>query len=135
MGPTFYQLLAGAVFTVHFAWILWVVFGCLLSRSRRILAGLHILSLIYSILIEILLWPCPLTIAENWLQARAGITPYQEGFLVHYLKALIYPDVSQQLLIWVASAVCLFNLGVYGLRFRLKIRNRRARLEQLGECR
>ncbi|MBI3665741.1 MAG: DUF2784 domain-containing protein [Acidobacteria bacterium] len=125
MGPRFYQILAAAVFTTHFAWILWVIFGCLLTRARRILAGLHIFSLVYGILIEILLWPCPLTIAENWLQARAGITPYQEGFLVHYLKALIYPEVSQTLLTWVASAVCLFNLGVYGLRLRSQITSRR----------
>ena len=132
MDPTLNQVLAGAVFIIHFAWILWVIFGCLLTRGRPILAWLHIFSLVYGILIEILLWPCPLTIAENWLQAQAGVVPYQEGFLVHYLKALIYPDVSQNLLTWIASAVCLFNLAIYGLRLRSTIRNRRARLGTLS---
>ncbi|MFQ5737730.1 MAG: DUF2784 family protein [Acidobacteriota bacterium] len=59
-----------------------------------------------------------MTIAERWFHGRAGIQPYQESFLVHYLEALVYPNVSQTLLTWCAVAVCLFILGLYGLRFR-----------------
>ena len=55
---------------------------------------------------------------ENWLRTRAGIGSYQRGFLLHYLDSLVYPDVPPNLLIVVASAVCLFNLGVYAVRFR-----------------
>jgi hypothetical protein len=52
------------------------------------------------------------------LEARAGIVPYHEPFLVHYLDALVYPDIPVQLLVGCAVAVCLFNLGVYVVRFR-----------------
>lgn len=114
----FYRILAGAALATHFIWILWVIFGALLTRGRPFWRWFHILSLIYGILIEVLLWPCPLTIAEQWLQARDGRTPYQEGFLIHYLDLLVYPDVSETLLTGCASAVCLFNLGIYVFRFR-----------------
>lgn len=113
-----YEYLSVAVLAMHLAWILWVICGALATRHRPSLRWFHIGSLIYGILIETLLWPCPLTIAETWLQARAGLTPYRESFLVHYLQKMIYPDVTQELLTWCASAVCLFNLGIYAARFR-----------------
>ncbi len=113
-----YRLLAVAALTVHLVWILWVICGWLVTRNRPLLRWFHILTLIYSIVIEIGPWPCPLTIAEQWLQHQAGIQPYHEPFLVHYLEALVYPNVSQTLLTWCGVAVCLTILGVYALRFR-----------------
>ncbi len=113
-----YQVLAIAVLMVHLGWIVWVIFGWIATRNRPVLRWLHILSLIYSILIENVPWPCPLTIAETRSQELAGIQPYHEPFLVHYLEALIYPHISETLLTWCASAVCVAILGVYGLRFR-----------------
>ena len=113
-----YRVLASAVLTVHLGWIVWVILGWTVTRNRPVLRWLHILSLIYSILIENLPWPCPLTVAETRLEELAGIQPYHEPFLVHYLEALIYPNVSAKVLTWSASALCVAVLGVYGLRFR-----------------
>ena len=113
-----YHLLAVVVLTVHLGWIVWVILGWVVTRNRPALRWFHILSLIYSVLIENLQWPCPLTVVETRLEELAGIEPYHEPFLVHYLQALIYPNISQALLAWSASAVCLAILGIYGLRFR-----------------
>ena len=113
-----YQLFAVAVLTLHLGWIVWVIFGWIATRNRTILRWFHILSLIYSILIENLPWPCPLTLAETRFEELAGIQPYHEPFLVHYLEALIYPTISQKFLAVCASAICVAILGVYGLRFR-----------------
>jgi len=77
-----YSALATAVLFLHALFILWVIFGALLTRSRPILRWLHIASLIWGILTEVLPWPCPLTLLENWLEGRAGIEPYQGGFLL-----------------------------------------------------
>jgi len=118
MVSNLYQILAGVTLAVHMLWILWVILGCLVTRNRPLLRWVHTLSLFYGILIEILPWPCPLTFVEQRLQSWAGMTPYNEPFLVHYLQALVYPDVSQKLLMWCGIGVCLFNLGVYGVRFR-----------------
>jgi len=39
-----------------------------------VLRWLHVGCLVWGILIELLLWICPLTRAENWLETRAGIS-------------------------------------------------------------
>lgn len=115
----FYETLAVAVLVLHLLWIAWVVLGALLTRNRPQLRLFHIGSLIYSILIEILPWPpCPFTVLEQWLEARAGIDPYRGPFLVHYLDATVYPDIPVMVLIVCAVTVCLFNLGVYIVRYR-----------------
>jgi hypothetical protein len=119
MRATVYLVLAVAVLVLHLLWILWVIFGALLTRRRRALRWFHILSLIYSILIEALPWPpCPLTVLEAWLEAAAGVTPYQGSFLVHYLEATVYPDVPLSWLIAGAVLVAVINGGVYIRRFR-----------------
>jgi hypothetical protein len=88
----------------------------LFTRGRPLLAGLHIASLIWGVVVELGPWPCPLTILEQWLEARAGGTPYQRGFLVHYLDKLIYPDLPEGVVGWAGAGVCLVILGVYGRR-------------------
>jgi hypothetical protein len=113
-----YQTLTVVVLAVHVLWILWAIFGVLFTRRRRLLRALHITSLVYSVLIDILPWPpCPLTVLEQWLEDRAGIVSYHEPFLVHYLDALVYPNVPVRLLVGCAVAVCLFNLVVYVFRY------------------
>jgi len=112
-----YQFLAAGVLVVHLGWILWVILGVLFTRRRPVLGWLHVVSLFYSILIEVLPWPpCPLTVLEQFLETRAGIVPYHEPFLVHYLDRLVYPDIPVPLLVGCAIAVCLFNLSVYVVR-------------------
>jgi len=113
-----YAIAAAGVLVLHLLFILWVAFGALFTRHRPLLRWFHIASLIYGILLEILDWSCPLTSMENWLRGRAGAPTYQGGFLLHYLDALVYPDVPPSLLVLCAVAVCLFNLGVYTVRFR-----------------
>ena len=118
MGAGIYRAMAVAVLTLHLLFILWVICGVLLTRRRRVLTWLHIISLVYGILIEALPWPpCPLTLLEAWLEARAGITPYRGSFLVHYLEAIVYPDIPVSWLIAGAVAICALNLGVYVFRF------------------
>ena len=94
--------------------ILWVVFGALLTRSRPILRWLHVGSLVWGILTELLPWPSPLTLLENRLEGKAGVEPYQGGFLLHYLDKLVYPDISSTLLTIAGVIVCVLNLGFYG---------------------
>ena len=110
----FYSALAVVVLVLHGLFILWVVFGALLAWSYPALRWLHITSLIWGILTELLPWPCPLTLLENWLEAKAGISPYQGGFLLHYLDKLIYPDISPIALTIGGVVVCVLNLAIYG---------------------
>lgn len=112
-----YSGLASSVLVLHALFILWVVFGAFLACSRPALRWLHIASLVWGILTDVLYWPCPLTLAENALEQRAGIQPYQGGFLLHYLDKLIYPDISPSVLTIAALIVCVLNLGFYAWQF------------------
>ncbi len=114
LALNFYSVLAISVLFLHALFILWVVFGALLTRSRPILRWLHVGSLDWGILTELLPWPCPLTLLENWLEGEAGVEPYQDGFLLHYLDKLVYPDVSATILTIVGVIICALNLGFYG---------------------
>jgi hypothetical protein len=109
-----YSALAISVLVLHALFILWVVFGALLARSRPILRWLHIGSLVWGILTELLPWPCPLTVLETWLEGKSGVQPYQGGFLLHYLDKLVYPDISATVLTVIGVIVCAVNLTVYG---------------------
>ena len=113
-ASSFYSGLAACVLVLHGLFILWVVFGAILTRSRPALRWLHITSLIWGILTELLPWPCPLTLLENWLEAQAGVEPYKGGFLLHYLDKLVYPDISLTILTMAGVLVCALNLGLYG---------------------
>jgi len=118
----FYIVLATAILLMHVLFIVWVIFGALLTRSRPILRGLHIASLVWGILIEVLPWPCPLTLLENWLEGKAGVQPYEGGFLLHYLDKLVYPDISATVLSAAGVIVCAVNLAFYGRQAWLTIR-------------
>ena len=109
-----YSMLAVFVLFLHALFIVWVVFGAFVARSRPILRWLHIASLVWGILTELLPWPCPLTLLENWLEAKAGVHSYEGGFLLHYLDKVVYPDVSATVLSVVGVLVCLLNLALYG---------------------
>jgi hypothetical protein len=108
-----YSALAAAVLIIHLTWIAWVIFGWLLVRKTRLFRWIHFASLIYSIFIEIAPLPCPLTLLEQWLEGRAGMPAYGEPFLVHYLDAIVYPDVPVWGLISAAFLICGFNLYLH----------------------
>jgi hypothetical protein len=89
-----YSALAAFVLFLHALFIVWVVFGAFVMHSRP--------------------GPCPLTLLENWLEAKATVQPYQGGFLLHYLDKLVYPDISATVLTVAGVLVCVLNLTLYG---------------------
>ena len=109
-----YSGLALCILFLHALFILWLIFGDFLTRSRPLLRWLHIVSLVWGILMELLPWPCPLTLLENWLETKAGVEPYQGGFLLHYLDKLVYPNISATSLTIAGVLVCALNLAFYG---------------------
>jgi len=109
-----YSALAVAALVLYALCILWVVCGAFVTRSRPILQWLHIGSLTWGIFTELLPSPCPMTVLENWLEGKAGVEPYQGGFLLHHLDKLVYPDISPTTLTIAGVFVCAVNLSFYG---------------------
>jgi uncharacterized protein DUF2784 len=110
-------LLAVSVLFVHLAWLALVIFGALWTRGRPRWTALHILALLWGIVMELGPWPCPLTLAEGYFELRAGLPAYQGSFLLHYLNAIVYPNVPAWIVTSAGVAVCAFNLAVYGWRW------------------
>jgi len=95
-----------------------VLLGWTVTRCRALLRTLHITSLVYAIVIELIPWPpCPLTVAESWLEARAGIEPARGPFLVHVLDAIVYPDLPEWLVVGCGVFSCVTILSVYLRRY------------------
>lgn len=109
-----YAALAEAVLLLHLLWCAWVMLGWTVTRRRPVLRWVHLVSLGYAIFIELTSWPpCPLTVAETWLEKRAGVEPAQGPFLLRLLDALIYPNLPEGVVVGSAVAVCVIILGVY----------------------
>ena len=108
--------LAAVMPTLHLGWILWVIFGAVWTRGRRLLTALHVGSLVWEVVVEIGPWPCPLTLVQQFFKTKAGISTYQGGFLVHYLDLVVYPDLPGWLLTAAGVTVCVGNLAIYALR-------------------
>jgi Protein of Unknown function (DUF2784) len=108
-----------AVLFLHLLWCGWVLLGWTVTRRRPLLRTLHIASLVYAIIIELVPWPpCPLTVAEMWLEARAGIEPTHGPFLVRLLDAVVYPDLPEWVVVGCAVLVCVAILCLYLWRYR-----------------
>jgi Protein of Unknown function (DUF2784) len=111
-------LLAVLIVAVHLLWLALVIFGALWTRGRPVWSSLHIAALLWGIVTEVGPWPCPLTLAEEYFEVQAGFHAYHSSFLLHYLNAILYPNLPSWLVATAGVAVCAFNLGIYGWRLR-----------------
>jgi hypothetical protein len=112
----------------HAAWLLLVIFGALWTRGRPFLSTLHIAALLWGIVVEVGPWPCPLTVAESYFEARAGAAAYQASPMLRLLDNLVYPNLPGWIVAGAGVAVCVLNLGIYGRRLcRSYSRKREAR--------
>ncbi len=110
-----YRILAEATMVVHFAFILFVIFGGALARFRGWLALAHLPAFAWGVLIMVFGWVCPLTPLENHFRAQAGLEGYHTGFIEHYILAIIYPEgLTRTHQILLGSALFAFNALVYG---------------------
>ncbi len=112
----FHRVLAELCVTLHFLWILFVVFGIVFALKRSRLAWFHLGGLLFSLFLNITGWYCPLTYLENYLRMSCGEGGnYGSSFIAHYLLPIIYPDMPEMIIrIGEVFFVCL-NLVVYGV--------------------
>jgi hypothetical protein len=121
------KFIAIAILSIHLFWILAVIFGAAFTRGRPVWTGLHVASLIWGIVVELAPISCPLTLAEQYFEVRAGMQPYEGSFLMHYLDKLIYPNLPWWIVAVAGTAICAVNLAIYGRRL---VAWRRTRAEQ-----
>jgi hypothetical protein len=89
-----YKILADITIIIHFLWILFLIFGILFAIKGSKIAFLHIGGLIFSFLLNIFGWYCPLTHLENYLHSASHLGAYYAGsFITNYLNLIIYLDL------------------------------------------
>ena len=120
-----YRMLADGVVLLHFAFILFVLFGGLIVLKRRWVAYLHVPAFVWGVLIEFAGWWCPLTPIENWLRCEGGAAGYPTGFIEHYIMPVIYPsELTREIQIVLGGVVLIINVVIYGVVLRRVIGGR-----------
>jgi hypothetical protein len=121
------RALADLTVLVHFAFILFVVFGVLLVMRWPRLLPVHLICAIWGAYTEFTSTVCPLTPLENHFRHLAGQAGYEGGFIEHYLWSLIYPvGLTPAIQAGLGVAVVLVNTCGYAVLWR---RHRHARIE------
>ena len=111
-----YEFAADLTLIVHFAFIIFVVFGALLFFVSTKIIYVHVPALIWGIYIEITHSICPLTYLENWFLQKANLTTYSEGFIQNYLVPVVYPmNMTDYLQTYLAIVLIVANMLMYGL--------------------
>ena len=95
-----YRLIADAILVIHFAFVVFVVFGFililigLLARwawvHNSIFRIAHLAAVGFVVLQAWLGQLCPLTIWENELRRRVGQSGYTETFIEHWLHDILF---------------------------------------------
>ncbi len=95
-----YSLLADTILVIHFAFVVFVVFGFILillglparwswvhNRKFRVT---HLVAISIVVLQAWFAQLCPLTVWENELRRRAGQSGYTETFVEHWLHEVLF---------------------------------------------
>jgi hypothetical protein len=119
-----YRTTADAVLLLHFAFVLFVIFGGLLALRWPRVARVHVPIALYGALIEFVGFVCPLTPLEVWLRRRGGESGYAGGFVEYYIVGALYPSgLTREIQLGLGLGVLVLNVVVYTFVWR---RHRRA---------
>ena len=113
-----YELAANLTLIIHFAFILFVIFGSLFFFITTKIIFIHIPAFIWGSYIELTNSICPLTYLENWFLHKANLTTYSEGFIQNYLVPIVYPvSLTKDLQIYIGIALIVINIVIYAFIF------------------
>jgi hypothetical protein len=113
---------ADAIVGLHFAFILWAVFGALTLLKHRAFVWAHLPVLAWAGYAEFSGRICPLTPLENQFRRLAGEAGYGGGFIEHYLTGVIYPlGLTRNVQFVLGTALIAFNVLVYIIAFARRV--------------
>ena len=109
-----YAFLADIVAVIHIGFVLFVLFGGLLTVKWPRVMWLHFPAVAWGALVEFSGWICPLTPLENWLLVQAGQVGYEGDFLLRLLFPLLYPEaLTRTVQILLGTIALMANLTIY----------------------
>ena len=117
-----YHILADITILLHFAFVIFAVFGGIPVFWWPRVIWLHLPAVIWAVLVETAGWICPITYLEDWLLIKAGWAIDSGGFVEDYIVPILYPaDYTRNLRILLAVSVVFINMIIYGLLYWYKL--------------
>jgi hypothetical protein len=113
---------AWAVVVLHFAYLLYAVFGGLLGLRGVRWLWAHLVSSAWSVTVTATTITCPLTGVEKWLVRESGDVPYDGTFIDHYLEGPVYP-VGYDAHVWYSGAVVALASYALVVAHRLRVKS------------
>jgi uncharacterized protein DUF2784 len=114
-----FRLLADGVVILHLTFVLFVLFGGLLTFWWPRISWLHLPAAAWGAAVEFGGWVCPLTPLEQWLRLEAGQSAYPSDFIEHYVLPVLYPAMlTHDKQIVLGTLVVVVNVAFYGWRLR-----------------
>lgn len=111
-----YRIAADLVLLSHFAFVLFALFGGALVAVAPPAAWVHVPVVVWSSLVNLASWTCPLTPLEKALRLRAGQSGYAGGFVEHYVGRAVYPrGMPRQMELVAGVSVVAWNVVVYAV--------------------
>jgi len=109
-----HRIAADLVLLAHFLFAAFAVFGGLLLLDNVQWAWLHLPAVLWSSIVNLMGWTCPLTPIEKTLRTRAGQVGYAGGFIQHYVGRAVYPrGMPRQMELIAGVSVLAGNALVY----------------------
>ena len=109
---------ADLVLVVHFVFAAFAVFGGFLIFLQPAWMWVHVPVVVWSSVVNLMSWTCPLTPLENALRRRAGQAGYEGDFIQHYIGRAVYPGGMPRRLQLVAGiSVVVGNVLLYAAYF------------------
>lgn len=106
---------ADVVLAAHFLFALFAVFGGFLVLLDWRVIFAHIPAVLWSSVVNLANWTCPLTPLEKRLRQRAGQPAFEGGWIQHYLEPLVRPlGMPRRMALIAGVSVVVWNVVVYG---------------------
>ena len=114
------KVAADLVLAFHFLFALFAVLGGFLVLLDWRVMFVHVPVVIWSSVVNLANWTCPLTPLEKDLRKRAGEQTYAGGWIQHYMEPLVRPlGMPRRLELVAGGSIVVWNIVVYLIVFRL----------------
>ena len=118
-----HRLAADLVLVGHFVFVVFAIAGGALVYWWPAWAWVHVPAVLWSSIVNLASWTCPLTPLEKSLRATAGQALYDGGFVNHYVGKLVYPlGMPRQMELIAGISIVVWNLLVYAVVLLLRAR-------------
>jgi hypothetical protein len=118
-----YRLGADLVLLAHFIFAAFAVIGGALVFYHSAWMWVHIPIVLWSSVVNLMSWTCPLTPLENALRIRSGQAGYAGDFIQHYIGRAVYPRGMPRQMEWVAGiSIVAGNALLYAVYFAWAVR-------------